>query len=45
MVRAAIYVVWGSAKVQPWNNPTRNVAPECGIKNDYVKNGEKKREH
>ncbi|XP_055326573.1 sialin-like [Sitodiplosis mosellana] len=38
ILRSVIYIVWGSAEIQPWNHrPARNVTPECGIKVDLMK--------
>lgn len=30
IVRVAIFLFWGSAEVQIWNNPDRMTSPECG---------------
>lgn len=29
-MRIIIFIIWGSAEVQPWNNPQRLTSPENG---------------
>lgn len=43
--RAIIFIVWGTADVQPWNNPRRLLSPESGIKEECLKNGKENLNH
>lgn len=38
MARIVVFIIWGSAEVQPWNNPREKLAsPECGLSNEVPK--------
>lgn len=38
MVRALVFLVWGSGEIQPWNYPKKPLHLECDIRNDSTKN-------
>ncbi|XP_055326564.1 putative inorganic phosphate cotransporter [Sitodiplosis mosellana] len=39
IVRIIIFVMWGSAEIQPWNNPQSKTSPESGTQNKKEENG------
>ena len=38
IVRIIVFVIWGSAVVQPWNDGNRKTSPESGIRSQKAEN-------